>query len=79
MIVTVDAAMREAERHPPRSPERRAACHLWSSLITSATIAAAQRAITSFGDDHVQAAALDLLGRLATEHRHAVTQQTGRR
>jgi hypothetical protein len=73
MLVTVDAeqlaaaVLAEAQRHPPRSAERRAAAHLWASLITSPTIDAARRAITTFGDDQVQADAGQLLGRLITE------------
>lgn len=75
MIVTVDAeqlaaaVFAEAQRHPARTPERRAACHLWSALITSATIDAARRAVRTFGTKETQTAALELLGRLAAELR----------
>lgn len=71
MIVAVDVdqlaalAYAEAERHPARSPERRAACHAWSALITSPSVAAAKRAIATFGDERTQVAALELLHRLA--------------
>jgi hypothetical protein len=71
VIVAVDVdqfaapAFAEAERHPARSADRRAACHAWSALITSPTAAAAKRAIGTFGDPATQAAAIDLLHRLA--------------
>lgn len=73
MIVSVDAdelaaaVMAEAQRHPARSPERRAASHLWAALITSPSIAAARRAIATFGDETTQSDAAELLGRLAAE------------
>ena len=73
MIVSVDAeqladaVLAEGRRHPPRSAERRAASHLWSALITSPTIAAARTAIRTFGDNRIQADALELLGRLVRE------------
>lgn len=72
MIVAVDAeqlaaeVFAEAQRHPARSPERRAAAHLWASLITSPTIDAARRAIRTFGSEQTQRDALEVLGRLAT-------------
>lgn len=59
------AVLAEAQRHPPRSLERRAAAHLWASLITSPTVSAARSAIAMFGTAETQAAALELLGRLA--------------
>lgn len=59
-----ELARLEAERHPARSPERRAAAHLWVSAITSTSADGMRRAIGSFGAPDVQAAALDLLGRL---------------
>jgi hypothetical protein len=73
VIVAVDLgqlaaqAFAEAQRHAPRSYERRAASHLWVALTVppAATVDAARNAITSFGDDQVQAAALQLLGQLA--------------
>lgn len=61
----------EAERHPARSPGRRAACHAWASLITSPTVAAARRAVATFGDQATQAAALELLDKIATEQETA--------
>jgi hypothetical protein len=73
VIITVDAeqlaatVFAEAERHPARSPERRAAAHLWVSLITSAGISAARNAVKTFGEPEAQAAALELLGRLTRE------------
>jgi hypothetical protein len=74
MIVTIPAdagdilaelAAAEAERHPPRTRERRAAAHLWTSIVTTTSIASARTAIASFGTPHVQASALELLHRLA--------------
>ena len=73
MIVSIDAdrlaaaVLAEGQRHPVRSAERRAASHLWASLITSTSITAARTAITTFGDEQTQAAAAALLGRLAAE------------
>jgi hypothetical protein len=60
-------AFAEAARFAPRSPERRAACHAWSALITSPTVGAAKRAIATFGTERTQAAALELLERIANE------------
>lgn len=69
--VTVDelaaAVFAEAEAHSPRTPERRAACHAWSALITSPTVPAAVRAIETFGDPGTQEAARAVLYRLAGE------------
>lgn len=70
MIVSVDAeqlaaeVFAEGQRHPARSPERRAAAHAWASLITSSTVTAARSAIATFGDELTQRAALELLHRL---------------
>lgn len=63
-----DLAQAEAERHPARTPERRAASHLWVALTVppARTLTAARTAIASFGDTTTQAAALELLHRLAT-------------
>jgi hypothetical protein len=62
-----DAAFNEAQRHPPRSPARRAASHLWISLTLppAKSIASARSAIASFGSETTQAGALELLHRLA--------------
>lgn len=71
MIIAIDAdqfaaeVFAEAQRHPARSPERRAAAHAWAALITSSTVTAAQRAIKTFGAEQTQRDALELLGRLA--------------
>lgn len=73
MIVAVDLeqlaelAFAEAERHPARSPERRAAGHLWIALTIppARSLDAARHAVASFGTPHAQAAAIDLLHRLA--------------
>lgn len=85
MIVSVDAeqlaaeVLAEARRHPARSREHRAAAHLWASLVTSPTVDAARRAITTFGRPEAQSDAEQLLGRLAAELCHAVTQPTTER
>jgi hypothetical protein len=62
-------ALAEAERHPARSHERRAASHLWVSLTVppAKSVASARNAVASFGDERTQAAALDLLHRLAAQ------------
>ena len=69
MTTTADplaaAVLAEARRHPVRSPERRAAAHLWASLITSPTVSAARSALATFGAVETQAAALELLGRIS--------------
>lgn len=78
MIVTVsaaqleqlaDLAFDEAQRHPSRSPGRRAASHLWiSCTIPPARSAdAVQRALRSFGEPSVQQAAAELLHRFAAQ------------
>jgi hypothetical protein len=78
MIVTIAAAdlgqlaklaKVEAQRHEPRTPERRAASHLFVSLTvpTAKSAASARTAIASFGADHVQAEANALLHRLAAQ------------
>jgi hypothetical protein len=74
VIVAVDLeqlaelARLEAERHPARTPERRAAAALWVSLITTKTVDSARSALV-FAPLEVQADALRLLGQLAVrEH-----------
>jgi hypothetical protein len=64
-----DAAFAEAERWPPRSPERRAASHLAIALTVppAKTVAGARTAIATFGDERTQTQALNLLGRLAAQ------------
>jgi hypothetical protein len=80
VIISVDAeqlagrVFAEAQRHPARSPERRAAAHLWSALITSPSIALAKRAVRTFGGEQTQTAALALLGRLVAELANGVGQ-----
>lgn len=77
MIVSADVdqlaegARLEAERHKPRTPERRAAAHLWVALTVppAKSADAAQRAIGSFGDERTQADATRLLHRLAVAFR----------
>lgn len=56
----------EAERHPARSAERRAASHLLYSLTEppAKSLDAAKRAIESFGTAATRQAATELLHRL---------------
>lgn len=81
MIISVDAEhlaaelFAEAKRHPARSRERRAAAHAWSALVTSPSIAAAQRAIRTFGDQQTQSDAAGVLHRVAASQ--ATTTQGG--
>ena len=73
MIVSVDVAALtelarlEVERHPPRTPGRRAAAVLWDALADTGSIGAARHALAGFAAPDVEAAALELLGRLAAE------------
>jgi hypothetical protein len=63
-----DEAFAEAERHPARSAERRAASHLWVACTVppARSVASARKAIASFGDERTQAGALALLSKIAT-------------
>lgn len=75
MIVSVDVdrlaalAFAEAERHPAGSRERRAASHLYFSLTVPAarSLAAAHRAVESYGTPITQAAALALLDKITRQ------------
>jgi hypothetical protein len=73
VIVSVDAgqlaeaARLEAGQHAPRTPARRAAAALYVALTDTGTVAAARRALASFATPEVQAAALELMHRLAAE------------
>lgn len=58
------AVLAESARHKQRSRGKRAAGHLWVCLMTTTSVDAARRAIGTFGTPEVQAAALELLGRL---------------
>jgi hypothetical protein len=62
-----ELAALEAERHAARTAGRRVASHLWVALTVppAASLDAAHRAIRSFGDNQTQAAALELLERIA--------------
>jgi hypothetical protein len=61
-------AFAEAQRHPGRSPERRAASHLLFAITEppAKTIDAVRRAIATFGDEQSQTDALDLLDKIIT-------------
>lgn len=76
MIVTIDAvdagtlaefARLEAEQHEPKTPERRAAAALWTSLITTSTVDGARSALAGFAAPDVADDALRLLHRLAVQ------------
>ena len=54
-------------RHKLRSRGRNAAGHLWTCLMTTTSVDAARRAIKTFGDELVQADALELLDRLTRQ------------
>jgi hypothetical protein len=75
VIVSVDAealaaaVLAEGQRHPARSPERRAAAVLWTALITTSSVSAARKALPSFAAPETVTAALELLGRLAAGKR----------
>lgn len=70
-----DLARLEAGQHAPRSPERRAASHLYFALTEppAKSVASARNAIATFGDQRTQAGALALLGRLAAQTSAATT------
>jgi hypothetical protein len=61
VIVIIDlerlaaAAYAEAVRHPPRTPQRRAAAALWVSLITTSSVDGARSALAGFAAAGVQA------------------------
>ena len=58
------AVLEEAARHKHRSHGKRVAGHLWTCLMTTMSVDAARRAISTFGDKQLQADALALLERL---------------
>jgi hypothetical protein len=60
-----ELARLEAERHAPRTPERRAAAALWTAFITTKTVDGARAALAGFAAPDVVADALQLLYRLA--------------
>lgn len=84
MIVDVDIAAlteqvrAEAEQHPARSPERRAAAALWTALITTKSVGAARSALAGFAAPDVLADAVELLHRLAATAATATEQETAR-
>ena len=71
MIIDADVerlaelARLEAERHPGRTPGRRAAAALWVALITTRSADAAIRALPGFTTVETGHAAVRLLHRLA--------------
>ena len=73
MIVEVDAGqlaaavLAEGQRHAPRTSQRRAAAALYVALTETSTIDGARRALAGFAAPDVEAAALELLGRLVRE------------
>jgi hypothetical protein len=60
------AVLAESARHKQRSPGRRAAGQVWVALMTTTSVDAARRAISTFGTKDVQRDALELFDRLTT-------------
>jgi hypothetical protein len=54
-------AVRLGRRHPPRTPGRRAAGMVYAALVTTRTLDTARRALVTFGDPGMRAAAARLL------------------
>ena len=75
MIVAADVeqlakiAFAIADAEPARSPERRAASHLWisSTIPPARSLAAVRRAAESYGTPTTQADALKLLDKITTQ------------
>jgi hypothetical protein len=65
--VLADLARAEAERHRPRTPQRRAAAWLWAILCHTRTLEAARRALADIPDPRVRDDATRLLRQLADE------------
>jgi hypothetical protein len=63
--VLADRARAEAERHPARTPERRAAAAAYVALCDTPTLDAARRALATFTDAPTASAATRLLRQLA--------------
>lgn len=55
----------EAEVHPPRTAERRAAAALWTVLIATRTIRGARLALAAIPDSAVRADAARLLAKIS--------------
>ena len=68
--VLADAARAEAERHPPRTAQRRAAAAAYIALRETSTIDAACRALGTFADPVTADAAAILLRELAEQDNH---------
>lgn len=62
-----ELARARAERHPPRTPERRAAAALYIALADTRTLDAARRALSTFGTPQTRADATALLRSLQAE------------
>lgn len=58
------AVLAEGTSHSPGSRSRRAARHVWVCLMITTSVDAARRAIPTFGDPAIHAAATELLDRL---------------
>ena len=63
----VDLTRAEVLLHEPRTPGRRAAACLWVALTDTGSIDGAKHALSGFTALDTEAAALELLGRLARE------------
>jgi hypothetical protein len=62
-----ELARHVAVQHAPRTPERRAAAHLHTALITTRSPTSARTALTTFGTAQAQSDAASLLHRLSLE------------
>ncbi|MGH3295758.1 MAG: hypothetical protein ACRDP7_28560 [Trebonia sp.] len=74
--VLAAAAHAEAERYPPRTPERRAAAWAHTVLTTTGTLDAARRALADCPDPSVRYQATVLLRRLADQADTTHTERT---
>ena len=66
-VPLAELARHAAAQHPPRTPERRAAAHLHTALITTRSPTSARRVLTTFGTPQAQADAASLFHHLALE------------
>lgn len=70
-------AAAEAEKHPPRSPERRAAAEAWVALATTDTLDAARRVLWNCAEPKTRYDAGRLLRQLAEQDDTALETEGG--